>query len=119
MIMMSGLGDGTCASDSYWDASRGGCVLNSFSQGNNCGSGMQWDGSRCIPNAAGSTPWWQSLVTGFTQGAVTGLVQKPPVPGMPLPGQFPMPAPQPWYTTSTGMIGIGIGVIALFFLMKK
>ncbi|MGH7175764.1 MAG: hypothetical protein ACREJC_00160 [Tepidisphaeraceae bacterium] len=85
---------------------------------------------QCIPFGAeqqpaqqqqsSGVPWWQSIITGITQGTVRGLTDD----GQPAAGAgtlptMPMPQAQPWYTTTVGMVGIGVGALALFMLLRK
>ena len=65
---------------------------------------------------------WGGLLSNITVGVVKGLTDDTPA-GPPMPGQPGYIAPPPpapaWYATPTGMIGIGVGALALIMLLRK
>lgn len=113
MLMMNGMGGlgnlgVTCSPPFVYHPESNSC---------DCATGTTYNSSldTCERPSTNSTPWWQSLVTGITQGAAAGVSQPKP-PTMPTP----MPvAPTPWYTTPMGMAGIIGGALVLFLVMKK
>jgi hypothetical protein len=66
---------------------------------------------------------WGGLLTSVTTGLVRGLVDDAPTgpPGPGQPGYIPPPPPPApaWYTTPTGMIGLGMGALVLFMVLRK
>lgn len=120
MITMNGLGAGgdNCDPATSWYQSDpnmayyGSCIPFAGLPGSSS------TGPAPTTQTTAASPWWGSLLTSLTSGVVKGIVgdDGKPVPTAPT---FPMPAPTPWYATPTGMIGIGVGAVALIFLLRK
>ena len=122
MLMMTGLGAGgdNCDPNTSWYQSDPNMAYYGSCIPFNALPGSSTTGPAPTTQTTSATPWWGTLVTGLTQGVVQGIVGGPDGSGTPTPTPpMPPPKPAPWYTTPTGMIGIGIGAVALFFLLKK
>lgn len=94
-----------------WDFNSGQCMISPSTSGNPAAI----TSPAAKPNSQGATavPWWQSLVTGVTAGATSALIPKPGSPGVMIP------APQPWYTTPTGMGAIVVAVLLGAYIITK
>jgi hypothetical protein len=81
----------------------------------------------CVPDPSGSgtskPSWWEAPLTDITKGLTQGLFQdKGGSRGSSGRGGGKATVaaqPEAWYTTPTGMVGIGAGVLALVLLLRK
>jgi hypothetical protein len=111
MILMNGIsglaspGDGCPPATHYWDSQQQAC--------------LPFDMPQQTVQSQADVPWWQPLIAGVTQGAVSSIVGSGTKPAAPPLPAFTAPPATPWYTTPTGMIGIGVGALALIMLLRK
>jgi hypothetical protein len=62
--------------------------------------------------------WWEAPLTDITKGITQGLFERDKAPTR-APGARMPAKEEAWYTTPTGMVGIGAGILALVLLLRK
>lgn len=113
MLTLSGLGASNssddCAPDEIYDVNEG-CIWAGFAS-------EEYLREEAAKKSEPS--WWEAPLTDITKGITQGLFQDRGGAG----GGGARPAlpkaPDPWYATTTGMVGIGAGVVALVLLLRK
>lgn len=99
------------------------CQNACAASGGACAPAPGNSGSSSSSSSSGSssgTPWYQSVITGITQGAAAGIFNNGMNCTSPQNMALPQCQTQPWYTTPFGMIMI-IGVLGggIYLLTKK
>lgn len=67
-------------------------------------------------------PWYKDVGKGLVDASLDWLKREAKGDGGKTPARAPRPPAPPaeaWYSTPTGMVGIGVGVIALVVLLRK